>query len=112
MFTKSHPHNAPKQPDSFDEMFEFEATLHKRLTKHQLDQIEREELVKRFGAGNAWLSQPEQRAEFGTLTSVKQLQAAFAEFGGYKESELEALVKHLRGDWDKAVQNDRQEKGR
>lgn len=112
MFGKSPPHNTPKQPDSFDEMFEFEATIRDRLTPYQLDEIEREEMVKKFGAGKAWLSQPEQRAEFQLLDARHQLSATFADVRGYKGSELEALVNHLRGDWDLAVRREREEKGR
>lgn len=98
MSSKTHPHNTPKERDSFDEMFEFEANIRQRLTPLQLEEIEREEMVNRFGAGNAWLSRPEQRADFQSLDQRSQLVAAFADFGGYKDSELRALCEHLRGD--------------
>lgn len=90
--------NAINRGDSFDEMFSFEATIKERLTPDQLEQIRREELCKTFGVKAEWLAQPEQRAEFQRLNSADQLQAAFAEFGGYKGSELAALVSHLRGE--------------
>lgn len=102
MYQKSPTHNAPKSKDSFDEMFEFEATIQDRLTPAQLDQIERDEMVKKFGEGNAWLSQPEQRADFITLDARQQLQAAFADLKGYNGSELAEMIRLLRGDWDKA----------
>jgi len=112
MYGKTVPDNIPKSGDSFDDMFSFEATLKDRLTPDQLDQIEREELAKKFGSGSEWLSRPEQRAEYQTASHAEQLQSAFAHLEGYKGSELSRLYRHLRGDLGKSLPNDGKEKGR